>query len=69
MTDTTTTPAGEPHRRKSTPKNMPKLRDGVMKRGHTWSYVIRVKDPESGISKPRWVGGFATEEGPARRVH
>ena len=33
-----------------------------MKRGHTWSYVIRVKDPASGISKPRWVGGFATEE-------
>jgi hypothetical protein len=33
-----------------------------MKRGNTWSYVIRVKDPETGVSKPRWVGGFATEE-------
>jgi integrase len=33
-----------------------------MKRGHTWSYVIRVKDPETGVSRPRWVGGFATEE-------
>ncbi|MGO9077895.1 MAG: hypothetical protein ACLQDY_02480 [Streptosporangiaceae bacterium] len=33
-----------------------------MKRGGTWSYVIRVKDPETGISKPRWVGGFTTEE-------
>lgn len=43
-------------------KNTPKLRDGVMKRGSTWSYVIRVKDPETGVSKPRWVGGFATEE-------
>ena len=43
-------------------KNTSKLRDGVMKRGSTWSYVIRVKDPETGISKPRWVGGFATEE-------
>ena len=43
-------------------KNTPRLRDGVMKRGTTWSYVIRVKDPETGISKPRWVGGFATEE-------
>jgi integrase len=32
-----------------------------MKRGTTWSYVIRVKDPETGISKPQWVGGFATE--------
>jgi integrase len=33
-----------------------------MKRGNTWSYVIRVKDPDTGISKPKWVGGFATEE-------
>jgi integrase len=33
-----------------------------MKRGNTWSYVIRVKDSETGISKPRWVGGFATEQ-------
>jgi integrase len=33
-----------------------------MKRGNTWSYVIRVKDPETGISKPKWVGGFVTEE-------
>jgi integrase len=39
-----------------------KLRDGVMKRGHRWSYVIRVKDPQTGVSKPRWVGGFATED-------
>jgi len=46
----------------TTRKNTPRLRDGVMKRGTTWSYVIRVKDPETGISKPRWVGGFATEE-------
>ncbi|MGN9789119.1 Arm DNA-binding domain-containing protein [Nonomuraea sp. ZG12] len=43
-------------------KKAPKLRDGVMKRGTTWSYVIRVRDPETGESKPRWVGGFATEE-------
>src|SRR5262249_7580171 len=35
---------------------------GVMKRGTTWSYVMRVKDPGTGISKPRWVGGFATEQ-------
>jgi integrase len=46
----------------TTRKNTPKLRDGVMKRGNTWSYVIRVKDPNTGISKPRWVGGFATEQ-------
>ena len=43
-------------------RNVPKLRDGVMKRGATWSYVIRVKDTETGISKPRWVGGYATEQ-------
>jgi integrase len=24
--------------------------------------VIRVKDPETGVSRPRWVGGFATDE-------
>jgi hypothetical protein len=40
----------------------PKLRDGVMKRGTTWFYVIRVKDPETGVSKPPWVGGYATEQ-------
>jgi integrase len=39
----------------------PKVRDGVVKRGKTWSYVVRVKDPGTGVSKPRWVGGFATE--------
>jgi Phage integrase, N-terminal SAM-like domain/Arm DNA-binding domain len=33
-----------------------------MKRGNTWSCVIRVKDPETGVSKPRWGGGFATEQ-------
>ncbi|WP_433419720.1 tyrosine-type recombinase/integrase [Microtetraspora malaysiensis] len=45
-----------------TKKTTPKLRDGVMKRGTTWSYVIRVKDPETGESKPKWVSGFATED-------
>jgi hypothetical protein len=33
-----------------------------MKRGNSWSYVIRVKDAETGVSKPRWVGGFDSEE-------
>ena len=37
-----------------------KLRNGVMRRGSTWSYVIRVTDSR-GVSKPRWVGGFPTE--------
>jgi integrase len=42
-------------------KGPPKLRDGLMKRGSTWSYVIRVHNPDSGVSRPRWVGGFRTE--------
>jgi integrase len=41
---------------------MPGLRDGVIKRGGSWSYVIRVPDPATGVSKPKWVGGFNTEE-------
>lgn len=53
--------ADEPGRRKGR-KNTSRLRDGVMRRGNTWSYVIRVKDASTGISKPRWVGGFASEE-------
>jgi integrase len=40
---------------------MGRLKDGVMQRGSTWSFVIRVVDPETGRSRPRWVGGFATE--------
>ena len=38
----------------------PKLRNGVIRRGNSWSYVIRVTD-SGGVSKPRWVGGFPTE--------
>ena len=41
---------------------MPRLRDGVIKRGGSWSYVIRVPDPATGARKPRWAGGFETEE-------
>ncbi|MDP9398458.1 MAG: site-specific integrase [Actinomycetota bacterium] len=37
------------------------VRDGVIKRGATWSFVIRAQDPETGRSRPRWVGGFPTE--------
>ena len=40
---------------------MPRLRDGVIGRGTPWSYVVRAIDPETGRSRPRWVGGFATE--------
>ena len=62
MPDPITVPSNEPARRKGPRKNASRLRDGVMKRGQTWSYVIRVKDPETGVSKPKWVGGFATEQ-------
>ena len=34
------------------------MRDGLVKRGTTWSYVVRARDPETGRPKPRWVGGF-----------
>ncbi|MFI6174484.1 tyrosine-type recombinase/integrase [Nonomuraea sp. NPDC051191] len=51
------TPDEQPRKKKA-----PKLRDGVMKRGTTWSYVIRVRDPETGESRPRWVGGFTCED-------
>jgi len=33
-----------------------------MKRGDTWSCVIRGKDSATGISKLKWVGGFSTEQ-------
>jgi integrase len=41
---------------------MPRLRDGVIKRGGSWSYVTRVPDPVTGVTKPKWVGGFDTED-------
>ena len=39
-----------------------KVKNGVVIRGKTWSYVIRVPDPLTGKTKPKWVGGFATEK-------
>jgi len=38
-----------------------KVKDGLVKRGSTWSYVIRVPNPSTGQSRPVWVGGFRTE--------
>jgi integrase-like protein/Arm domain-containing DNA-binding protein len=54
--------ADQPDRKKANHRNGVKLRSGVMKRGRTWFYVVRIKDPETGVSRPRWVGGFATED-------
>lgn len=39
----------------------PRLRAGVIRRGNSWSYVIRVTDAR-GVNRPRWVGGFRTED-------
>ncbi|MBO1767050.1 site-specific integrase [Allobranchiibius sp. GilTou38] len=38
----------------------PGMRDGVIKRGSTYSYVVREKDHATGKTRPRWVGGFPT---------
>ncbi len=39
-----------------------KLRDGIVKRGTGWSYVVRVADPATGLTRPKWVGGFVSED-------
>ncbi len=41
------------------------LKDGVIKRGGTWSYVLRVPDPTTGKTKAKWFGGFAPHATPA----
>lgn len=38
------------------------MKDGIIKRGKTFSYVIQVPDPTTGKTKPKWFGGFATEK-------
>ena len=37
------------------------MKDGLVKRGRTWSYVVRVRDPNTGKMKDQWKGGFATK--------
>jgi len=29
------------------------MKDGIIKRGKTWSFVVREKDPETGKARPR----------------
>ena len=36
----------------------PQMHDGILRRGSTYSYVVRERDPATGRTKPRWVGGF-----------
>jgi integrase len=38
----------------------PAMKDGIIKRGNTYSYVVRERDPQTGRTRPRWVGGFPT---------
>ncbi|HMM96719.1 site-specific integrase [Phycicoccus sp.] len=38
------------------------MKDGIIQRGATWSYVVRERDPQTGKSRPRWVGGFPTRK-------
>lgn len=44
-------------------KNRKMVKDGIAFTGKSWSYVLRIPDPVSGRTKPKWVGGFATQEG------
>ena len=44
---------------------MAPVKDGVIRRGRTWSYVIQVSNPVTGTSRPKWVGGFARSRTPS----
>ena len=39
-----------------------------MQRGKTWSYVVRVRDPNTGKMKDQWKGGFKTKTTPKGRA-
>src|SRR4051794_7932307 len=39
-----------------------KMRGGIIKRGKTYSYVVRERDAKTGKTRPRWVGGFRTRK-------
>jgi integrase len=38
------------------------LSNGIVKRGKTYSYVLRIPDSVTGKTKPKWVGGFDSEK-------
>ena len=46
--------------RKTPKRNI--VKDGIAFTGKSWSYVLRIPDPVTGKSKPKWVGGFDTQE-------
>ena len=37
------------------------MKNGIAKRGSTYSYIVRIPDPKTGKTKPHWVSGFKTE--------
>ena len=41
---------------------MTQVKDGLVKRGATWSYIVRVRDPQTGKMKDQWKGGFQTQK-------
>ena len=38
------------------------VKDGISFTGKSWSYVLRIPDPKTGKTKPKWVGGFENQE-------
>lgn len=38
--------------------NKYQVKNGVVFNGKSWSYVLRIPDPASNKTKPKWVGGF-----------
>lgn len=43
-------------------ESRPTMRDGIIKRGNGWTYVVRELDPATGKTKSRWVSGFPTRK-------
>jgi integrase len=37
-------------------------KDGLVKRGTKWAYVLRIPDPVTGKTKQKWIGGFDNEK-------
>jgi hypothetical protein len=37
------------------------VKDGLVKRGSTWTYLVRVRDPNTGKMKDQWKGGYKTQ--------
>lgn len=39
-----------------------KMKDGLVKRGEKWAYVVSEVDPDTGRKKPKWYSGFDSRE-------